>query len=165
MTQPPDQRLLEEDFASPGYRAGAARRLWGRLPSRKAPASLAWPRIIIWIAAAIRDNAPNRFHFLLDATGYRARPLTGTVCEPVTGTHVDHAKRPKGRPGSRFGMVFRTDWNNGTAFYHPYDRIASESHPEWLNQQPHLVWTPEHTIVDFLKEFHGLLQSKDYVGI
>ena len=113
----------------------------------------------------MRANAPKRFHLALDGTGYRGRAVTGTVCDPTTGAQVDHAKRPKGRPGSRVAMVFRTDWNSGTAFYHPYDRIAAESHTEWPKQQPHLVWTSEHTIVDFLREFHGLLHSKDYVGI
>src|SRR6185436_19894600 len=136
MTAPPEQRLLEEDFASSEYRAGAAKRLWGRLPPKRTPSGLSWPRFIVWIAAAVRVNAPKRFHFALDGTGYRGRALTGTVCDPTSGAQVEHTKRPKGLPGSRVAMVFRTDWNNGTAFYHPYDRVAAESHSEWPKQQP-----------------------------
>lgn len=75
------------------------------------------------------------------------------------------AKRPKGKPGSRVAMVFRLDWNNGTAFYHPYDRVAAQGHPDWATTQPHLVWTSDNTIVDFLEEFHSLLNSGDYLGV
>jgi hypothetical protein len=74
-------------------------------------------------------------------------------------------KRPKGRPGSRFAKVFRTDWEGGRAFYHPYDRAAANSHADWPSTQPHLVWNANHTIVDYLAEFHALLNSGDYLGV
>ena len=62
-------------------------------------------------------------------------------------------------------MIFRTDWENGRAFYHPFDRAAVKSHPNWPKEQPHLIWTPERAIVDFLDEFHRLLHSGDYIGV
>jgi len=161
---PPDQRLLEEDFTSAEFRAGADKGRWGRLEPLQVPANLAWPHFVLWIAAVPREKAPDRYYFLLDGTGYRVRSPTGSLWDPTTQSALETAKRPKGRADSRFAKVFRTDWNSGTAFYHPYDRVASESHPKWPGEQPHLVWTAEHTIVDFVEEFHGLLHSSDYAG-
>ena len=78
---------------------------------------------------------------------------------------LDAARRPKGKDDSRFAKVFRTDWNKGRAFYHPYDRVAAEGHPDWRTQQPRLVWTSERSIVDYLEEIRSLLNSDDYVGV
>jgi hypothetical protein len=145
------------------YRAGVVRDLWG-LPSLEVlPEGLTWPNVILWIAAAARPHAPERFYILLDAAGYRAVPPTGAFWDLSTRSQLDIAKRPKGKPGSRFARVFRTDWNN-SAFYHPYDRVAAQSHPGWVKEQPHLLWTDCHTIVDYLEEFYSLLNSGDYLG-
>jgi hypothetical protein len=160
----PDQRLFEEDLVSAEFRAGVAKGLWG-LPSPEVlPEGLKWPKTILWIAAAARPNAPERFYLLLDAAGYRSVPPTGTFWDPTTKATLDIAKRPKGKPDSRFAKVFRTGWNDA-AFYHPYDRVAAEGHKEWAKDQPHLVWTSNHTIVDYLEEFHSLLNCGDYLGV
>jgi len=74
------------------------------------------------------------------------------------------APQRRGEENSRFTKVFRTDWEEGRAFYHPYDRRAADSHPDWRTQQPHLVWTSDRTIVDYLEEFHSLLNSDVYVA-
>jgi hypothetical protein len=105
----------------------------------------------------------------MDAAGYRAVPPTGSFWDPATRSLLDLKNWPKGKPGSRFAKVFRTDWNNRTAFYHPYDRVAAEGHKEQWKQgakeDTRRRWTSEHTIVDYLEEFHGLLNCGDYVGI
>src|SRR5208282_2786778 len=157
--QPPDQRLFAADLLSAEFRAGVAKRLWGEAETETLPDSLAWPKAIFWIGAASRDKAPERFYFLLDLVGYRAVPPTGTLWDPDAKSVLDHARRPKGKPDSRFARVFRTDWNNGSAFYHPYDRVAAGSHPGWATEQPHLIWTSARTIADYLEEFHCLLNS------
>jgi hypothetical protein len=61
--------------------------------------------------------------------------------------------------------VFRTDWEGGRAFYHPYDRLAAAGHPKWVAEQPSLIWDSTHTIVDYLEEIHFLLSSGDYLGL
>ena len=161
----PDQRLFEEDLLSAEFLAGMAKGVWG-LPSLEVlPENLEWPKRILWIAAAARPNAPARFYILLNAAGYRSVPPTGTLWDSTTKSLLDHDKRPKGKADSRFAKVFRTDWENGSAFYHPYDRVAAQSHPQWAKEQPHLVWTDEHTIVDYLQEFHSLLNCGDYLGV
>ena len=60
----------------------------------------------------------------------------------------------------------RTDWENGRAFYHPYDRVAAQGHADWPAKYPHLVWNPAtHTLVDLLSELHALLHCPDYHGV
>ena len=110
-------------------------------------------------------GAPDRFFLLIDLTGYRANAPTGTFWDPATESMLAVAKRPKGRPGSRCEKVFRTDWKNGRAFYHPYDRVAAGGHPNWARKYPHLVWSIDCTIVDYLLQFHALLNSGNYIGI
>jgi hypothetical protein len=167
----PDECMFNEDLSSAGFLIGVTKGLWG-LPDHNLLAEQPpWPKRIIWIAAAPRANAPNRFYILLDVAGYPSAPPTGTFCDLSIGCMLDFSKRPKGKDGSRFAKVFRTDWPNppygtcGTAFYHPYDRVAAQSHKEWPVAQPHLVWTSNHTIVDYLEEIHGLLNSEDYLGV
>lgn len=161
MTVDPAQRLMAADLQSPEFLAGAAEGLWGQVTD-PAPA---WPLVLFWIAVPPRPSAPERMHLLLNAAGYRATPPTGTFGDPETGQPLDLTRRPKGREHSRFARVFRTDWEGGRAFYHPYDRVAANSHGDWAANMPRKVWTPQHSIVDYLDEFHALFQSEDYLGV
>ncbi len=161
----PDQRLFEADLASAEFRAGAQKGYWGLAGTDILPEQPAWPLRILWVAAAPRANAPNRFYLQLDLSDYRTVPPTGTFWDPNTRSILEVAKRPKGKDGSRFAKVFRTDWEGGRAFYHPYDRVAANGHPKWVSEQPNLVWDSSHTIVDYLEEIHSLLESGDYLGI
>jgi hypothetical protein len=162
--QSPDQRLFESDLSSAEFQIGAAKGWWGVAETEVLPEGMAWPRVILWIAAVARENGPARYYFCLDAAGYRTVSPTGTFWDPATRSALDVGKRPKGRTGSRFAMVFRTDWNNA-ALYHPYDRVAAAGHAEWPAQLPHRIWTTNHTIADYLSEFYTLLNSGDYLGI
>jgi hypothetical protein len=160
----PDQRLFEADVASAAFRAGALKGYWGLAGTDVLPEQPAWPLRILWIATAARPNAPDRNYVQLDLSDYRTVPPTGTFWDPATRALLEVAKRPKGRPGSRFAKIFRTDWEGGRAFYHPYDRVAAKGHPKWATEQPSLVWGNSHTIVDYLEEFHSLLNCGDYLG-
>jgi len=161
----PDQRLFDDDLRSVAFRTGVIAGRWERSDGGLPAADLPWPAVIFWIAAAHRNNAPDRFFVCLDVAGYRAVPPTGTFWDAATKTTLEFTKRPKGQADSRVAKVFRTDWESGRALYHPYDRVAAQSHPQWAGEQPHLVWTANHTIVDYLSEIHGLLNSGDYVGV
>lgn len=160
-----DQRLFEADIASAAFRIGAEKCLWGLAEAEALPPSVAWPMVYLWMAAASRISAPNRYYVALNAENYRSQPPTGTFWDPIGKLTLANELRPKGRAGSRFAKVFRTDWEDGRAFYHPYDRVAAQSHPNWPAEQPHLVWTADHTIVHYLEEFQSLLMSSDYVGL
>lgn len=161
----PDERLFAADLASAEFRSGVIKGWWGFRDTELLPADLKWPRTLLWIAAAARINAPDHYFFALDVAGYRAASPTGALWDPIEKSRLELSKWPKGGSGTRFARVFRTDWQGGIAFYHPYDRVAAGSHGQWRADQPHLVWTANHTIVDYLAEFHALLQSGDYLGI
>jgi hypothetical protein len=160
----PDQSLFYEDLRSAEFLIGEAKGLWGLPSPELVPEDLKWPKVILWITAGPRPNSPDRFYLLLDVDGYRSVPPTGTFWDPAKKSVLENSKRPKGKSDSRFAKVFRTDWKDGSAFYHPYDRVAADGHP-WATEQPHLVWTSNHTIVDFLEEFHSLFNTGDYVGV
>jgi len=161
----PDQRLFEADLASAQFRAGAQKGYWSLPGTDLLPEQPAWPLRIFWVAAAPRSEAPNRFYLQLDLADYRTASPTGTFWDLKTGTMLEAAKRPKGRNGSRVAKVFRMDWEEGKAFYHPYDRVAAKGHPQWAAEQPSLIWDSNHTIVDYLEEIHPLLNSGDYIGL
>ena len=162
--EPPDRRAFQTDVESVGFRNGVVKGRWG-FPDHGIPATPpTWPYVILWIAAAERQNSPDRFYLRLNLEGYRTEAPTGTFYDPATGSPLDLTMRPKGRPGSRVEKVFRTDWKSGNAFYHPYDRVALPGHENWETENPNVVWTAEHTIVDYLLEFRKLLNSKDYLG-
>ena len=154
----PSQRLFEADLRSADFRSGVLKAYWD-------VAEVDWPQVILWVGAAPRTGAPDRYHVALNLEGYRAAAPTGTFWDPATDAMLDTARRPKGKANSRFAKVFRTDWEDGKAFYHPYDRVAADSHSDWRMQQPHLVWTSEHTIVDYLEEIRSLLNSDEYDGV
>src|ERR1700730_14014764 len=112
----PDQRLFEADVASADFRIGAAKGLWGQAEAELLPMDMKWPRVLLWIAAAARPAAPERFYLSLDAAGYNGVPPTGTFWDPGSKQTLEFGKRPKGKPGSRFAKIFRTDWKDGVAF-------------------------------------------------
>jgi hypothetical protein len=163
---PPDQRLFESDLLSADYRNGVAKGLWGTAETGALPENAAWPNAYFWMAAAPRSGACDRYYVALNLSGYRNVPPTGPLWDLVKKQTLELTKWPKGKPGSRFALVFRTDGFSfaGRAFYHPYDRAPLSDHPKWPAEQPHLVWTDSHTIVNYLEEFQSLLTSGDYLG-
>lgn len=156
--------LFDNDVKSASFVLGTANGTWGLAGPGDVGCAIVWPQVVICIEAAPRSNAPNRYYFNLNLDGYRNAPPTGTFWDAGKHTTLPVELRPKGKANSRFAKVFRTDWNN-SALYHPYDRVAAGSHPDWRGAQPHRVWTPEHTIVDYVVEIHLLLNGSDYVGI
>ena len=157
----PSERLLELDMQSAAYRAGVASGLWGVLD---APV-LDWPRRLFWLAAPPRPNSAEKFIVMLDCQGYRKPSPTGNFWDVAAGDFLrDPARRPKGKDGSVVAKVFRTDWKNCVAFYHPFDRTASVDHHDWPSSCANRIWTDQHAVADFLDEIHRLLNSGDYIG-
>ena len=161
----PDERLFDDDLRSGEFQIGAESGAWGAADPAFAPADLPWPHRVLWISPAARPNSPERFYIKIDVAGYPAVSPTGAFWDSVKLMPLETAKWPKGKEGSRFARIFRTDWMNAVAFYHPYDRFAFNGHQSWVTDLPHLVWTAEHTIVDYLSEFQELLNSEDYLGV
>ena len=95
----PDKRLFEADLVSAEFRNGMMNGWWGVPDGATLPAATAsWPRTVLWIAAAPRGDAPCQYYLSLDMSGYRAAAPTGTFFDPATGSMLELAKRPKGRP-------------------------------------------------------------------
>lgn len=162
----PDQKLFMLDLEDAGFRTGVLASRWGIADADAVPASMAWPKACFWLRAAERPNAPDRYFIMIDVDGYRAISPTGSFWDPVGKTMLAAGSFPKGKPGSRFEKVYRTDWPPGLckAFYHPYDRFTLGTHGNWTQELPHLVWTGRNTITDYLDEFQTLLTGDDYVG-
>ena len=118
----PSAAPLTEDLGSAEFRTGVVNGFWNLAGADVLPDGLDWPTRVFWMAAAARVNAPARFYVLLDLSGYKSVPPTGTFWDPTTKSPLEFSKRPKGKTDSRFAKVFRTDWESGSAFYHYYLR-------------------------------------------
>lgn len=159
MSKPPDQRRFESDLEDGPFLAGMAAGRWGR-PDASLVETVAWPKAVLWVAAAPRKDSPERFHVLLDCLGYPSPSPTGTFWDPATRQPLASPRWPKGI--GQVAAVLR----HGDFFYHPYDRLAVPGHANWATTYKHLVWdSGKHTIVDFLSVIHGLLNSTDYTGV
>jgi hypothetical protein len=158
MSKPPDQRRFEADLEDGPFLAGMAAGRWGR-PDASLVETVAWPKAVLWVAAAPRKDSPDKFHLLLDCEGYPSQSPTGSFWDPAIRQQLASANWPKGK--GQVAAVFRP----GGAFYHPYDRVSASGHKDWPAKYPHLLWDGTRTIVDFLGVIHGLLNSTDYTGV
>lgn len=162
-TQCTAARILASHLNGARFRAGEDAGRWGLPDGASRDEFPKWPKVILWVKARPRKDAPERFFFSFDFTNYPTDAQTGQLIDPASGALLPEAKRPKG--SDRVLMVFRTNWKDGTALYHPYDRVAIEGHNEWPRTHPHLIWTPKHTVCDLLVELHGLLDSEEYTHV
>lgn len=161
----PDQRAFEADVEDADFQIGVVKRLWGLAEATLGGDDTAWPKVLLWVTSAARPNSPDRYYLLLDLENYRTVAPTGSFWDVMRRQALPGERWPKGKPNSRVAKVFRTDWKGCTALYHPYDRAANHDHINWKTEQPHLIWDSAHTIVDYLNEVYGLLNSGDYVGV
>jgi len=130
----------------------------GRWSLAREVTETAWPYVFTFVAAAPRPKSSERWLVRWDLDGYNAQSPTGAFWndlvtdETPAETFLPPQKWPKGRPGSVVAAVFKVDgWAApGKGFYHPYDRFARNGHNDWPTANPTCVWTPNHTLVDFL---------------
>ena len=166
---PTPQEIFERDLASDAFQEGCVRGRWGLMDDAKrlpgVPA-IAWPNVVIWIAAAPRPNSPDRYNFNFDLEGYPAAAPTSHCWDPEARVVLPDPKWPRSRDSNE--LTFRPNWN-GTArraLYAPWDRAARADggHAEWVALAG-LIWNPEkHTIVHYLKLTHELLNAGHYTG-
>jgi len=161
----PDKRQFYADCESAAFRAGVLRGQWDFAEAACVPEADSWPKAYFWLKAMPREQSPDRYYVIVDGEGYRTVSPTATFWDPDAKAALADGARPTFRPGSRAAKIFRTDWEQGRAFYHPYDRVAASGHPNWRTEIPSVIWTEDHTIVDFLAAFQPLLQGGDYLGV
>ena len=152
----PDERVFREHLNSARFQEGVDRGRWQML------GNIAWPIVIIAVAAGPRDGAPSEYVLRFDLTGYPETAPTATPWNPTTGDVLDAALRPK---GERVGYVFRADWENGRALYAPFDRVALDSHSDWRKKHPRRVWDSSKDLAWFLQVLHEMLNNDDYKGV
>ncbi|MAT67946.1 MAG: hypothetical protein CMJ58_00300 [Planctomycetaceae bacterium] len=152
----PDEAAFREDLLVAEFAAGEVQMQWGL-------ASISWPHVVVWIAAAPRPQSPDRYWFRLNCAGYPGRGPTGSLWNCDQNALLEHRAWPKGR--ARFAHVFRTDWESGMALYHPYDGHALKTHGNWPAKYPGKLWSRDRNIADWLAEFHDLLNCDEYEGV
>lgn len=153
-----DEECFREHLAAFTFREGVDLRKW-MLHEDEA---VRWPNAVIWIGAAPRKDSPQRYYLFFNLEHYPKTGPTAYVWNAETKTKLDPSKWPKGTGDVK--MVFRTDWNNAVALYCPWDRLAAADHAAWGSGHAGLLWTPKHTIVNYLGPTHELLNSDEYDG-
>jgi len=166
---PTPQEIFGRDLASDAFQAGCVRGRWGFLDDSNRPEGvlpIVWPNAVIWIVAAARPKSPARYYFYFDLTGYPAAAPTSHCWDPATRTLLPDPKWPCSRDAQE--LTFRKEYpgNGRRALYAPWDRMAREGggHAEWTALAG-LFWNPEkHTIADYLRFTHELLNADHYTG-
>lgn len=154
----PAQALFDTHMQSHGYQIGAVKGQWGLAET---PASN-WPVLFFWVAAAPRQNKPDRYYFRFDLNGYSAAAPTARPWDAEKNERLDFSKWPTGGP--LVANVFKTSWKNGESLYAPCDREADlQGHSNWAVQHPQYYWQPGFTFVRYLEFLYDLLNSGDYV--
>lgn len=147
----PDHAQFECDLSLPDFLEGIARGKW-RLLSKE------WPCAVF----AVRARDEDEFGFRFDCAGYPIKSPTARLWSLKDDAALKRDDWPKG--SKSFLSVFNPDWKNGTALYHPYDRIARQGHNDWPKQYPHLVWDTSSTFIQYLVEIHRFLNGRGYHG-
>lgn len=153
-----DEECFREHLVSFDFREGAELGKWGLHEDE----TVRWPHAVIWVAAAPRGENPLRYYLFFNLDHYPMTGPTAYVWDCEKQAKLELAKWPKGTGNVQ--MVFRTNWNDAVALYAPWDRLAADGHPEWPGKHPGLLWTPKHTIVNYLRPTHELLNSDEYHG-
>src|SRR5262245_31095181 len=105
---PPDQKAVQADLADGPFLIGVTKGQWGLADVSGFSEGISWPHVMLWVAAAQRPNAPNRFYIRLDCQDYPTLPPTGTVWDLADNQQLPPSRRPKGV--GQVAMMFRTDW-------------------------------------------------------
>lgn len=152
---PPDQLVLQADLAAPEFRYGEIQGKWRH-------AATAWPHVTIAVSAAKRPNAPEKYGFRFECSGYRHTPVTAQPWDLQSGTALPPARWPTGR--LLIPSVFRPEWKNGVCLYLPCDRMSIEGHGDWIHKHPNRLWQSQRGIICYLEQLHDLLNQDDYSG-
>lgn len=163
MTKSTAQRLLEEDLQRAEFQIGVAKGQWSLI---REMSEADWPFVYTSVQAAPRPGGPERLTVRWNVDSYGSQSPTGAFWDDVANDFLAIDRWPKGRPNSPVASVFKiSGWAApGTGFYHPFDRQARLNHNEWPTENPHYVWTDQHTLTDFITLVHRWLNCEDYLG-
>jgi hypothetical protein len=150
MSVAPDQRAFEADVTKATFRLGQTEGRWRLV-------AITWPYALIGITA--KDG--HEYILRLNSAGYPQAAPTGGPWDTDSNQVLAFDLWPRGL-GGRVSAVFRTDWKNGTALYHPCDRESLVGHDNWRIEMPSKIWRPDVGIVQYLELVYELLHCRDY---
>lgn len=154
----PDERALRTELSSVRYTREVGCR-WGI-------ACMDGTKLTLPVFAKQIEGSPDRYVLRIDCENYPAKAPTATFWDVTTDAQLSNALRPWG--SGKVALVFRTDWPDGahgSAFYHPCDRKALDTHADWPNTCPKSCWSPDKGLTHYLNEIYALLHSEIYTGV
>jgi hypothetical protein len=151
----PAERTVRVDLESARFCAGVDAGRWRLI-------FLEWPHALIAVAAAPRDGAPDEFVLRFDLSGYPQPGPTAGLWDMSTNASLAVARRPKGEWASQ---VFRADWEGSRALYAPWDRVALDSHQNWIREHPLYAWHARRDLTFYLTNVWEVLNDDAYLGI
>jgi hypothetical protein len=153
----PDQSLFMAHLEGASFKSGVDAGKWGL---SGAPAEIAWPNPIMWVAADSTIVAGGKLFLRFSVDNYPASAPTACLWDISTNSRLAANLYPS--VTGKFRLVFRTDWNGGNSLYAPCDRMAMAGHEQWKQSFPYWWWTPEFTIVKYLSFVHICLNPMRY---
>ncbi|MDO6435745.1 hypothetical protein Q4E93_34340 [Flavitalea sp. BT771] len=152
----PDIAIFNQHMSGAGFQVGLDKGMWG-VPDND-PERPTWPYIIIWIKAAIKENAPDKFFFRFTLDGYPSNAPSACPWDNDKQVVLNISEWPKG--GIVTTSIFKTGWP--IALYAPCDRLAIAGHANWEKEYPDLWWRSTDKIEKYLHFIHRNLNSADY---
>lgn len=157
MASRPDERTFREHLEAGPFQSGVDRGRWRLV-------SIDWSHSVIAVSTVARENAPEEFFFRFELSNYPAASPTAQPWNAENNTPLEHGKWPAG--SDRVQHAFNPGWKEGTCLYLPCDRQSLDhGHQSWVHQHPHMIWSPQGDITQYLRIIYDLLNSKDYSGL
>ena len=153
----PDERAVRAHLDSGAFLAGVAAGRWSVV-------GVEWPYVTVMVSAAPREGAPPGYAIRFELTGYPTIAPTGCIWDIEGNEPLAARLRPK---GDEVGILFRIDgWAAApNAMYAPWDRLALQTHANWLQGAPHLAWHPSRDLTFILDNLHRIFHDDAYLGI
>ena len=151
-----DQTTFERDVRAAEFMKGVVNEWWNIVSDDE------WPVVVIWIAAANRPSSPTGFFFRCNFLNYPQKAPTAQLWDNDKNAPLEHASYPKGQLVQE---IFRSDWNDGQAIYAPFDRQATDTHPQWIQEHPRRAWTPDRTLGWYCQTIWTYLNNESYCGV
>ena len=153
----PDESLFKKHLEEAVFLTGVEEGLWGIEGSTE---GIVWPYAILWCKATPPEGAgSSKYYFRFNLEGYSEAAPTAIPWDVVKNQPLAAEAWPGWSEQLR--KVFNPKWNNGVALYAPCDRIAIQGHGQWPEKHPGDFWTPDSTIVKYLRFLVKILNDSE----
>ncbi|MFA6087235.1 hypothetical protein [Mucilaginibacter sp.] len=149
-----DLLMFEKHISEFEFQHGVESGMWGL--QTEAPA-ITWPFVTIWVQALATYYPPEKCYLRFTLNDYPQSAPTACPWDIENGTILTAGIWPKG--SAKLNPVFNPAWNNATALYAPFDRLAIPGHDGWKTQYPEYYWQSSFKITAYLQFIHRLLNT------